>query len=52
MASMPTVLLQFCYTSEVADSALKLLDEAGLPGELRLRREAGAGGDGGRGSHP
>ncbi|MFO6428004.1 hypothetical protein ACLBOM_34820 [Escherichia coli] len=31
-------LLQFCYTSEVADSALKILDEAGLPGELRLRR--------------
>ena len=31
-------LLQFCYTSEVADSALKLLDEAGLPGELRLRQ--------------
>lgn len=24
-------LLQFCYTSEVADSALKILDEAGLP---------------------
>ncbi len=23
-------LLQFCYTSEVADSALKILDEAGL----------------------
>ncbi len=32
-------LLQFCYTSEVADSALKLLDEAGLPGELRLRQK-------------
>jgi aspartokinase len=31
-------LLQFCYTSEVADSALKILDEAGLPGELRLRQ--------------
>ncbi len=30
-------LLKFCYTSEVADSALKILDEAGLPGELRLR---------------
>lgn len=32
-------LLQFCYTSEVADSALRLLDEAGLPGELRLRQK-------------
>lgn len=31
-------LLQFCYTSEVVDSALKILDEAGLPGELRLRQ--------------
>jgi len=31
-------LLQLCYTSEVVDSALKLLDEAGLPGELRLRQ--------------
>ncbi|CAM8680713.1 bifunctional aspartate kinase/homoserine dehydrogenase II [Leclercia adecarboxylata] len=31
-------LLQFCYTAEVADSALKILDEAGLPGELRLRQ--------------
>ncbi|VFS68195.1 Aspartokinase II/homoserine dehydrogenase II [Kluyvera cryocrescens] len=31
-------LLQFCYTSEVADSALRILDEAGLPGELRLRQ--------------
>ena len=31
-------LLQFCYTSEVADGALKILDEAGLPGELRLRQ--------------
>lgn len=31
-------LLQFCYTSEVADSALKILDEAGLHGELRLRQ--------------
>lgn len=44
-------LLQFCYTSEVADSALKILDEAGLPGELRLR-QAGAGGDGRGGRHP
>ncbi|MDU6453552.1 MAG: bifunctional aspartate kinase/homoserine dehydrogenase II, partial [Enterobacter hormaechei] len=31
-------LLQFCYTAEVVDSALKILDEAGLPGELRLRQ--------------
>ena len=31
-------LLQFCYTTEVVDSALKILDEAGLPGELRLRQ--------------
>ncbi len=31
-------LLQLCYTAEVVDSALKLLDEAGLPGELRLRQ--------------
>ncbi len=45
-------LLQFCYTSEVADSALKILDEAGLPGELRLRQGAGAGGDGWGRRHP
>ena len=31
-------LLQLCYTSEVVDSVFKLLDEAGLPGELRLRQ--------------
>ncbi len=31
-------LLQFCYTAEVADSVLKLLDDVGLPGELRLRQ--------------
>ncbi len=31
-------LLQLCYTSEVVDSVFKLLDEAGLPGELRLLR--------------
>ncbi len=45
-------LLQFCYTSEVVDSALKILDEAGLPGELRLRQGAGAGGDGRCRRHP
>ena len=31
-------LLQLCYTSEVVDSVFKLLDEAGLPGESRLRQ--------------
>lgn len=31
-------LLQLCYTSEVVASVFKLLDEAGLPGELRLRQ--------------
>ena len=31
-------LLQLCYTSEVVDSALKLLQDAGLTGELRLRQ--------------
>ncbi|EPS2709796.1 bifunctional aspartate kinase/homoserine dehydrogenase II [Cronobacter turicensis] len=30
-------LLQLCYTSEVVGSALKLLEDAALPGELRLR---------------
>lgn len=30
-------LLQLCYTSEVVNSALQILQEAGLPGELRLR---------------
>lgn len=30
-------LLQFCYTAEVADSALHILQEAALPGELILR---------------
>jgi len=30
-------LLQLCYTSEVVGSALQILEEAGLPGELRLR---------------
>ena len=25
-------LLQFCYTAEAVDSALKILDQAGLPG--------------------
>ncbi|MGV3345632.1 bifunctional aspartate kinase/homoserine dehydrogenase II [Enterobacteriaceae bacterium LUAb1] len=30
-------LLQLCYTSEVVDSALKLLQHAELPGHLRLR---------------
>ncbi|RPH31125.1 bifunctional aspartate kinase/homoserine dehydrogenase II [Buttiauxella warmboldiae] len=30
-------LLQLCYTSEVAGSALQTLQAAGLPGELRLR---------------
>lgn len=30
-------LIQLCYTQEVVSSALDLLEEAGLPGELRLR---------------
>lgn len=30
-------LLQFCYTAEVVESALRLLKEAALPGELTLR---------------
>lgn len=30
-------LLQLCYTSEVVNSVLQILQEAGLPGELRLR---------------
>ncbi|MBJ3815229.1 bifunctional aspartate kinase/homoserine dehydrogenase II [Shimwellia pseudoproteus] len=30
-------LLQFCYTAEVADSALQILQEDDLPGELTLR---------------
>ncbi|MEK2484682.1 bifunctional aspartate kinase/homoserine dehydrogenase II [Providencia stuartii] len=30
-------LLQFCYTSEVVESALNVLEEAGLPGTLSLR---------------
>lgn len=30
-------LLQLCYTSEVVNSALTLLEDAGLPGRLQLR---------------
>lgn len=30
-------LLQFCYTAEVVESALKILQDAGLPGELVQR---------------
>jgi aspartokinase/homoserine dehydrogenase 2 len=30
-------LIQLCYTQEVVNSALNLLEEAALPGELRLR---------------
>lgn len=32
-------LLQFCYTAEVANSALHLLAESGLSGELRMRQK-------------
>ena len=45
-------LLQFCYTSEVADSALKILDEAGLPWRTAPASGAGAGGDGRCRRHP
>lgn len=31
-------LLQFCYTTEVVNSALHTLEEAALPGVLRIRR--------------
>ncbi len=44
-------LLQFCYTSEVADSALKILDEAGLR-RTAPASGAGAGGDGRCRRHP
>lgn len=44
-------LLQFCYTSEVADSALKILDEAGLR-RTAPASGAGAGGDGWGGRNP
>ncbi|BDH44055.1 bifunctional aspartokinase II/homoserine dehydrogenase II [Salmonella enterica subsp. enterica serovar Choleraesuis] len=30
-------MLQLCYTSEVVNNALQILQDAGLPGELRLR---------------
>ncbi|MFP1482566.1 hypothetical protein ACLB1S_01080 [Escherichia coli] len=45
-------MLQFCYTSEVADSALKILDEAGYHWRTAPASGAGAGGDGRCRRHP
>ena len=45
-------LLQFCYTSEVADSALKIPRRSGITWRTAPASGAGAGGDGWGGRHP